>query len=102
MNKEVISEIDNVIIKSLLIIFDDLSNIVGANNAGLTTLRVLRNLMSIPKKNSFISGENYRNLFKTHLKNRLFERAFSEKHVWQFSTVHENLARVALGEEKTK
>ena len=61
-------------------------------------MRILRNLLTLPKKNSFISAENYRNLFRTHYKFRLLERAFTEKHLWQLNSIYENIKKVTLGE----
>lgn len=86
--------------KALLITFDDATNINGPNGSGLICFRILRNLLYLPKKNSFISSENYRLLFKTHLKIRLLERAFSEKHIWQINNIYDNLCKVVLGLEE--
>ena len=79
-----------------------MSNVIGTNEAALVVLRVMRNMMLLPKKNSFISGENYSLLFRTHLRSRLMERALNDKHHWQFNNIFENLQKVSIGEHDSK
>lgn len=65
MNREVIDYFERTVLKSLLIAFDDLSNLSNANVATAHLISILKDLLSIPKKNSFISVEDFTNLFKS-------------------------------------
>ena len=98
MNKDVVGVIDNYVIKSLLILFDDVTNISGQNTAAGIVLSTLRNLLSLPKKNYFISDENYLKFFKSQLRVRTMERCFTSKVSWQYSSVLENIHKVMFGE----
>ena len=98
MNKEVMGVIDTYVIKSMLIVFDDITNISGQNSAAGVILGILRNLLSLPKKNYFISAETYLKFFKSQLKVRIMERCFTSKMTWQHSNVLENLFKVMFGE----
>ena len=97
MNKEVVSIIDSHVIKSMLVLFDDLTNISGQNTAAGITLGILRNLLSLPKKNYFISAENYLGFYKSQLKTRAMERCFTSKVAWHYSSAIENIYRVMFG-----
>ncbi len=71
MSKEIISILDNYLIKSLLITFDDITNINGLNTAASIVLATLRNLLSLPKKNVLMGVESYVGYFKMQLKVRI-------------------------------
>jgi hypothetical protein len=71
MSKDVVNIIDNYLIKSLLIAFDDLNNVSGQNSSASTMLAVMRNLLSLPKKNVLMTKDNYVNYFKTQLRVRM-------------------------------
>jgi hypothetical protein len=71
MSKEVISILDHYLIKSLLITFDDITNINGLNTAASIVLATLRNLLSLPKKNVLMGVESYVGYFKMQLKVRI-------------------------------
>lgn len=102
MNKEVMGVIDQYVVKSMLIVFDDITNISGQNTAAGIVLGILRNMLSLPKKNYFISGENYLNFFKSQLKVRTMERCFTSKITWQYTSVLENIFKVMFGEIMNK
>lgn len=66
MNKDVQELIQLRVLKCLLICFDDLSNIyggsgdeekmkIGAGQAAIGLIGVMRNLLSLPKRNAYIS-----------------------------------------------
>jgi hypothetical protein len=65
MNREVIDYFERTVLKSLLIAFDDLSNLSNPNVATAHLISILKDLLSIPKKNSFISVEDFTSLFKS-------------------------------------
>jgi hypothetical protein len=56
MSKEVISILDSHLITSLLITFDDITNISGLNTAASIVLAAMRNLLALPKKNVLMSA----------------------------------------------
>ena len=101
MNKEVMAAIDTYVYKSMLIVFDDITNISGQNSAAAIVLGILRNLLSLPKKNYFISAENYLKFFKSQLRVRTMERCFTSKATWQHSNVLENIFKVMFGEKSS-
>jgi hypothetical protein len=87
MSKEVISILDSHLITSLLITFDDITNISGLNTAASIVLAAMRNLLALPKKNVLMSAENYVGYFKNQLKVRMMEKCFSSKSLWQYNSV---------------
>lgn len=66
-NREVIDYIDRTVLKSLLIAFDDLSVLYDSNIGSSLLMSLVKDLLSIPKKNSFISLEDFTSIFKTSL-----------------------------------
>lgn len=54
-NREVIDYIDRTVLKSLLIAFDDLTILYDCNVGFSLLMSLSKDLLSIPKKNSFIS-----------------------------------------------
>lgn len=71
MSKQVINVIDTHLVKCLLIAFDDITNLSGQNASASIMMAVMRNLLSLPKKNVLMSAENYINYFKIQLKIRM-------------------------------
>lgn len=87
MSKEVVSIIDTHLLKSLLIIFDDVTNVSGSNLAATIVLAAMRNLLSLPRKNVLMGGESYVNYFKMQLKARMMEKYFTSKTLWQYNSI---------------
>ena len=54
MSKQVVSIIDSSLIKSLLILYDDVTNVSGSNIAASIVLATMRNLLSLPRKNALM------------------------------------------------
>ena len=92
-----VNAIDNSLIKCLTIIFDDIANIKNNNFSASIILAILRNLTSLPKKNSFINLENYIKFFKANLQARLYEKCYTRKMTWQFNSIYENIGKVIFG-----
>ena len=55
MNRDVIDLITTKVIKTCLITFDDLTNIIGANKSATLMLSLLKNLLSLPKRQAHCS-----------------------------------------------
>lgn len=88
MSKEVVNIIDTHLIKCLLIAFDDITNISGLNYAASIVMAVMRNLLSMPKRNVLMNVQNYVNYFKIQLKTRMMEKCFTTKSLWQYNNVY--------------
>lgn len=65
MNREVQELIQGNVMKAILIAHDDLSNSLGVNSSASLLLGLLRNLLSLPKRQAHISNTNYFLFFKT-------------------------------------
>jgi len=64
MNREVQDLIQGNIMKSVMISHEDLTNIFGVNASASLLLGLLRNLLSLPKRQAYISNHNYYLFFK--------------------------------------
>lgn len=51
----------------MLILQDDLSNIIGNSSSSSLLVSLTRNLLSLPKKQAYISAAEYSKFFKMHL-----------------------------------
>lgn len=60
MNRDVVELITTKIIKACLITVDDLTSIIGSNEASTLMLALLRNLLSLPKRQGHCSLEQYK------------------------------------------
>lgn len=78
----------------MLIAFDDITNLSGQNTAASIMMAVMRNLLSLPKKNVLMSAENYVNYFRIQLRVRMMEKCFTKKIYWQYNSVLDNLHKV--------
>jgi hypothetical protein len=74
MNRDVQEFISSKAIKACLIVVDDLTNVIGLNEASALMLGLMRNLLSLPKKQGHCSLEQYEEYFKTHLHAKLQEK----------------------------
>lgn len=90
--------INGNVLKSILILQDDLSNIIGNNASSSLLVSLIRNLLSLPKKQAYISASEYAKFFKTHLYFKMHEKSENSKLKWQIQSVYENLLKVLFGE----
>jgi hypothetical protein len=60
MNRDVIELINTKVIKACLITVDDLANIIGVSEASTLMLGLLRNLLSLPKRQGHCSLDQYK------------------------------------------
>lgn len=91
--------IQGSIIKAILIAHDDLSNIFGVNNSAGLLLGLLRNLLSLPKRQGYISNTNYYGFFKTMCLLKLKEKGLDRKSEWQVKGVYDNLFKVVFNDK---
>jgi hypothetical protein len=73
-----------------------LSNAKGFNAAAGTMMAVMRNFISLPKKNVLMSANNYVRFFKVTLKERMFEKCFTNRNIWHFKSIYDNITKVTL------
>ncbi len=65
MNREVCEYIDKTVIKIFHVIYDDLSNLFTPSIAAAEVISILKNILSLPKRNSYISVEDFSSLLKS-------------------------------------
>lgn len=65
MNREVVDYFERTVLKNFLIAFDDLTNLYSSNIANSNLIAVLKDLLSLPRKNSYISVDDFISLSKS-------------------------------------
>lgn len=98
MNREVQELINGSIVKAMLISQDDLGNLVGSNSASALLLGLLRNLLSLPRRQAYLSADDYLRFFKTHFHFKLHEKSTQSRLQWQITSVEDNILKVLFGQ----
>ena len=79
MNREVQDLIQGNIMKSIMIAHEDLANIYGVNASASLLLGLLRNLLSLPKRQAYISNNQYYLYFKDMFIFKLKEKILNKR-----------------------
>jgi hypothetical protein len=99
MSRDVQELITGKVLKSCLIALDDLTNIIGINDASSLLLSLLRNLLSLPKKQCHLSVDQYTEFFKTNFHSKLNEKSHNEKLLFQMTSIEQNILKVIFNSQ---
>ena len=75
MNRDVQELINTKVIIACLIACEDLAHIIGTNSSSSLMLGLLRNLLSLPRKQGYCSSEQYKEFFRTTFHSKLHEKS---------------------------
>jgi len=62
-------------------------------------ISTLKELLSLPKKNAFISVEDFSSLFKSIFYQKIVEKSFNKKLKWQLNSVYENITKIIFNND---
>lgn len=82
-----------------MIAFDDFSNLYTCNIGTAQLISIQKEILSIPKKNAYISAEDFSSLFKSIFYQKIVDKSFNKRIKWQLNSVYENIAKIIFNNE---